>query len=66
MNNQMNNHEAPHSIDVFKIVEVVRIDGKSTCVPVQIMDESTPAPAFSGKVLHIVVSKSAFCAWRSN
>lgn len=66
MENQMNSNEVPFSADVFKIVQVVQIDGKSIRVPVQIVDESIPVPTAGRQVLHIVMSNHAFCAWRGN
>lgn len=64
MKNHTRSHEAPYEADTFRIVPVINLDGKATNVPVQLVDEVLLDPHLHGKVLHIVMSKNAFCAWR--
>jgi hypothetical protein len=58
------NHAVPYTADTFRIVPVVQLDGRATNIPVTMAEQLGPVDA-RGRVLRIVMTKSAFCAWRS-
>jgi hypothetical protein len=60
-----NRHAAPHTADTFRIVPVVQTDGRAMKIPVEMTEQPGPIDA-EGRVLHIVMTKNAFCAWRSS
>ena len=57
--------EVPVTADTFRIVPVVLLVGRATRIPVEWTDQAEPIEESRVRILHIVMSEKAFCAWRS-
>ena len=64
MKDSIHNKNNPMEADTYRVVPVINLDGRATNVPVQLVDEVLFDSTLHGRVLHIVMTKNAFCAWR--